>query len=50
MLLSVMKLFFGLIMLFLVAVSFIADYKWKQWIKARRQSREQDTNTHGSGH
>jgi hypothetical protein len=37
-----MKLLFGLTVLILVAVSFVADYKWKQWIAARKQERERD--------
>jgi hypothetical protein len=37
-----MKLILGLIALALVAVSLIADYKWKQWIAARKQDRAQD--------
>jgi len=41
-----MKLLFGITILVLVAVSFIADYKWKQWIKTRQQSREQDHDPH----
>ncbi len=37
-----MKLLFGLTILVLIAVSIVADYKWKQWIAARKQDREQD--------
>jgi hypothetical protein len=37
-----MKLLFGLIALALVAVTLIADYKWKQWIAARKQERIND--------
>jgi hypothetical protein len=37
-----MKLILGLVALFLVAVSLIADYKWKQWIAARKQDRNQN--------
>jgi hypothetical protein len=39
-----MKLLLGLIALALLAVSLIADYKWKQWIAARKQDRAQDHN------
>jgi hypothetical protein len=35
-----MKLIIGLVALFLVALSFAADYKWKQWIAARKQERD----------
>ena len=35
-----MKLIIGLVALFLVALSFVADYKWKQWIAARKQERD----------
>jgi len=37
-----MKLLFGLIVLLLIAVSLVADYKWKQWIKSREQARQRD--------
>ncbi len=40
MLTSAMKLLFGLIVLLLIALSFLADYKWKQWIAARKRDRE----------
>ena len=35
-----MKLIIGLIALVLVILSLIADYKWKQWIAARKQERD----------
>ena len=35
-----MKILFGLIVLFLVAISLFADYKWKQWIAARKHERD----------
>ena len=35
-----MKILFGLTVLILVAVSFYADYKWKQWIARRKQERD----------
>jgi hypothetical protein len=37
-----MKLLFGFVVLLLVAVSLLADYKWKQWIKSREQARRRD--------
>jgi hypothetical protein len=37
-----MKLLFGLIALALLAVTLIADHKWKQWIAARKQERTSD--------
>ena len=35
-----MKLLFGLTIVILIAVSFIADYKWKQWIKSRERNHD----------
>ena len=35
-----MKVFLGIFALALVAATIFADYKWKQWIAARRQERE----------
>jgi hypothetical protein len=35
-----MKLAIGLVALFLVVLSFVADYKWKRWIAARKQERD----------
>lgn len=35
-----MKLLFALAILVLVILSLIADYKWKQWIAARKHERE----------
>jgi hypothetical protein len=35
-----MKLLLGLFALLLVAFSVLADYKWKQWIAARKQDRD----------
>jgi hypothetical protein len=43
-----MKLLFGLTILVLIAVSFIADYQWKKWIAARKQDRDREEyNNHG---
>jgi len=39
-----MKLLFALAILTLIVLSLIADYKWKQWIAARKQEREQLPN------
>lgn len=36
-----MKVAFGIVVLALVVLSLIADYKWKQWITARKQERDQ---------
>jgi hypothetical protein len=35
-----MKLFFGIVALVVVAGSFFADYKWRQWIAARKRDRQ----------
>jgi hypothetical protein len=35
-----MKFILGLVVLFLIALSLVADFKWKQWIAARKQERE----------
>jgi len=39
-----MKLVFGLVLLVLILASFYADYKWKQWIAARKQERDHPPN------
>jgi len=36
-----MKLAVGIAALILIVLSFFADYKWKQWIAARKQERDQ---------
>jgi hypothetical protein len=36
-----MKLAIGIVVLFFIAASFFADYKWKQWMAARKQERDQ---------
>jgi hypothetical protein len=41
-----MKLAIGLVALFLVALSLIADYKWKRWIAARKQERDRPPGSH----
>jgi len=35
-----MKLILGILALLLVAVSVFADYKWRQWMAARRRDRQ----------
>ena len=34
-----MKIFLGILALLLVAASVFADYKWRQWMAARRRDR-----------
>ena len=34
-----MKLFLAILVLLVVAGSLLADYKWKQWLAARRRER-----------
>jgi hypothetical protein len=34
-----MKIFLGILAVLIVAVSFFADYKWRQWMTARRRDR-----------
>jgi hypothetical protein len=35
-----MKLIICLVALFLIALSLVADYKWKRWMAARQQERD----------
>jgi hypothetical protein len=35
-----MKILLGILALVLVAASFFADYKWRQWMAARRRDRQ----------
>jgi hypothetical protein len=35
-----MKLLLGILALLLVAASVVADYKWRQWMAARRRDRQ----------
>jgi hypothetical protein len=35
-----MKLLLALAIVLLIALSFLADYKWKKWIAARKQDRD----------
>ncbi len=41
-LLSAMKLLFGIAVLVLLVLSVLADYKWKQWVAARKRERDAD--------
>jgi hypothetical protein len=45
MLFPVMKLVIGLVLLVLILASFYADYKWKQWVAARKQERDHPPNS-----
>jgi hypothetical protein len=36
-----MKILLTILVILLVAASLIADYKWRQWIAARRRDRQQ---------
>jgi hypothetical protein len=35
-----MKIFFGIVVVALVAASVYADYKWRKWIEERRRDRQ----------
>jgi hypothetical protein len=35
-----MKIFLGILAIVLVAASVFADYKWRQWMTARRRNRQ----------
>jgi len=35
-----MKIFLGILALVVVAASVLADYKWRQWMAARRRDRQ----------
>ena len=35
-----MKILLGIFAIVLVAASFFADYKWRQWMAARRRDRQ----------
>jgi hypothetical protein len=35
-----MKIFLGIAALVIVAATFVADYKWRQWIAARKRDRQ----------
>jgi hypothetical protein len=35
-----MKIFLGFLAIVLVAASLFADYKWRQWIAARKRDRQ----------
>lgn len=35
-----MKILLGILAVLVVAASFFADYKWRQWMAARRRDRQ----------
>jgi hypothetical protein len=35
-----MKILFAILAVIVIAASFFADYKWRQWIAARRRDRQ----------
>ena len=35
-----MKILFGILAVLVIAASLFADYKWRQWIAARRRHRQ----------
>ncbi len=35
-----MKIFLGILAVLIVAVSLVADYKWRQWMAVRRRNRK----------
>ena len=35
-----MKILFGILAVLDIAASFFADYKWRQWVAARRRDRQ----------
>jgi hypothetical protein len=35
-----MKIFLGILAVLVVAATLIADYKWRQWMAARRRNRQ----------
>jgi hypothetical protein len=37
---EVMKILLGILAVLVVAVSLFADYKWRQWMAARRRDRQ----------
>ena len=41
-----MKIFLGILAVVLVAASFYADYKWRQWIAARKPQRHDPVVEH----
>jgi len=40
-----MKIAIGLVLFALILASFYADYKWKQWVAARKQERDHPPNS-----
>jgi hypothetical protein len=39
-----MKLILAVLVLVVIAGTFVADYKWRQWMAARRRERENGQN------
>jgi hypothetical protein len=37
---TAMKIFLGIVAVLVVAASVVADYKWRQWMAARRRDRQ----------
>jgi hypothetical protein len=35
-----MKIFLGILAVLVIAATFFADYKWRQWMAARRRDRQ----------
>jgi hypothetical protein len=35
-----MKIFLGILVILLIAASFVADYKWRKWMAERRRDRQ----------
>jgi hypothetical protein len=47
--LNCMRVAVGIVVILLIAFSLLVDYKWKQWVAARKQDRDaQDAHTQGT--
>jgi hypothetical protein len=42
-----MKLLLIILAVILIAASFYADYRWRQWLAARRRDRDQSNSASG---
>lgn len=40
-----MKILLGILAVVLIAASLFADYKWRQWVAARKRDRESRRNS-----
>ncbi len=40
-----MKIVLAIVAILVVAASFFADYKWRQWMAARRRDSQNDRNS-----